>query len=254
MLFASFLHADEIFNFSENEKQWQFYGEGLGGYVSNEGIGEPKNSLWLSGELESTKTAFFEWTSLKPGKYTVSFYIKSKDVLPNRDQTSFWSFFDSGKGIEDIFRDLNGTYDWRKVEKVIEVKGSKLTFWFRLKTSGDVWIDKFELNSTPSGVVKEASIAAARMIAFPKNTSKIIPVQKNALKAVLFNFESDEYGHPFTRRNDKGEFLAQTFYDFNIPKLQIKDWSAYLKSILKSKYNIYSPLLVKNWRQAANIS
>ena len=71
----------------------------------------------------------FENNIVQHGSMSYLKKLATSQILIN--DTSFWSFFDSGKGIEDIFRDLNGTYDWRKVEKVIEVKGSKLTFWFR---------------------------------------------------------------------------------------------------------------------------
>ena len=37
---------------------------------------------------------------------------------------------------------------------------------------------------------------------------------------VLYNFEKDEYGHPFTRRNGVGDFGPQEFYNFQLGDLK----------------------------------
>lgn len=217
----------ETFNFSSDKNQWSFYGDGIGAYDYENGNKSSNGSLWLNTDYGESKTVFYKWSGLSPGSYKVSFYVKSKNVLKTKDETSLWHFYDSGDGTRDIFRDLNGSYDWRKVEYTINVPKGDLTIWFRLVTPGQIWVDDFEIIKD-STKTRTSPVKIGPAVPAKSTLKKDIALKpKTQKESLLYSFDKDEYGHPFVRRSDRGEFLTQEFYDFKIQNLPIKNWSDY---------------------------
>lgn len=214
------------FNFLSNSKtpgaSWSFYGEGTGL--------EDSSGLKLSCDFNETETSFFEWNNLSPGFYKVTTFVKAQDVQKGVDGASFWHFYDGGEGTISPFTDLSGSYDWRKVEYTLKVKDKKLTVWFRLKSPGTVWIKEFSLKKIDKAdqiiSIAPASELPETPVTFNKGSTAI------ASKKKLYNFESSESGHPFSvkkdiSKNSVGEFAPQKFYNFDLSKMPIKDWSAF---------------------------
>ncbi len=223
-------HAD-TFSFKNNEaKKWSFYGEGLGDYVSDVGYND-SNSLWLSSDWGEQKTAFYQWDKLTAGRYRVSFYVRAFNVQEGPEGYSFWHFYDGGSGTVSPFYDLNGSYDWRKVEYDLEVNSSSLTIWFRLKTAGQIWVDDFSLQKTSSPKI-ELSIADAK----PFKTRNPLVKEKSTLSSLakdktIYSFETTEQGHPFAvtsfEKSKVGKLISQKFYNFEVNKTLNGNWSDY---------------------------
>lgn len=213
------------FSFTPKEPQWSFYGEGLGSYVSDIGRDKDQTSMWLSTDYGESETAYFTWNDLSPGLYKVITYVRAQDVQKGLEGASFWHFYDGGYGTQSPFMDLNGSYDWRKVEYMVNVKASDLTIWFRLKAPGQVWIDDFYIEKVEAGQDK-VSIEAAKPL--KETTAKSFASKaKTASKKKLYSFEGSESGHPFSLKNKAGEFSPQKFFNFKIESMPVKDWSNY---------------------------
>lgn len=214
------------FSFAAKEPQWSFYGEGLAAYVTDEGRGKDKGSMWLSTDWGETQTAFFKWDDLTPGLYKVITYVRAKDIQPGTEGTSFWHFYDSGFGTQSPFMDLNGSYDWRKVEYTINVKGSELTVWFRLKSPGQIWVDDFYLEKVENAQNKVSIEPALPLPKAPQaSIAKMAAVSAGRKK--LYTFEGSESGHPFAVKNKAGEFSPQQFFNFKPTSMPVKDWSGF---------------------------
>lgn len=214
------------FGFLDKEPEWSFYGEGLASYVTDEGRGKDKKSMWLSTDWGETETAYYTWNDLAPGLYKVITYVKAQDVQKGAEGVSFWHFYDSGYGTQSPFMDLHGSYDWRKIEYTIIVKNKDLTIWFRLKSPGQVWVDDFYLEKIESG---ESKVSIEPEVALPVAKSKITKnsPMATASRKKLYNFDSSESGHPFSVKNKAGEFGPQEFYNFKISKMPVSNWNGF---------------------------
>ena len=132
------------FGFSKDLEEWGSWGSGLSSHDSNIGHASP-GSAWLSADWDENQTLHYHWSNLRPGLYKVKAYVRAQNVQPSPDGSSFWHFFDGGKGTENVFTDLSGNYEWRKIEYTLSVQKSDLSIWFRLKSPGQVWIDDISL-------------------------------------------------------------------------------------------------------------
>lgn len=231
----------DTFSFKSNEaKTWSFYGDGIGDYDSSQGHND-SNSLWLSADWGEQETAFYQWDKLSPGRYRVSFYVRAFNVQKGPEGASFWHFYDGGSGTVSPFYDLNGSYDWRKVEYDLEVKNSSLTIWFRLKSAGQIWVDDFSIQKTSSPKI-ELSIAEAKP--FKKSSPLIQSKQRPSSPAkdkTIYSFEVNEPGHPFAVTNFKnskvGKLSSQKFYNFEVHRILNGNWSDYDRLTM----DVYNP-------------
>lgn len=216
------------FNFSASGPSWNYYGEGLGAFVTDisREKGKDKGSMWLSTDWGETQTAFYKWDDLRPGFYKVITYVRAKDVRPGIEGTSFWHFYDSGFGTQSPFMDLSGSYDWRKIEYTINVKGSELTVWFRLKSPGQIWVDDFYIEKVENGQDK-VSIEAALPLSKTKVASVANVVLPGNGRKKLYTFEGAESGHPFRVKKNIGEFSPQQYFNFKLSNMTIKNWSGF---------------------------
>lgn len=241
LILLSFASHADTFSFKNTEaKKWSFYGDGFGDYQSQQGHND-SSSLWLSADWGEQETAFYQWDKLAPGHYRVSFFARAFNVQKGPEGTSFWHFYDSGSGTVSPFYDLNGSYDWRKVEYDLEVKKSSLTIWFRLKSAGQVWIDDFSLQKI-SSPKKEVSIAPAQP--FKSKNPLIQKKISNFVKAkdkVIYSFQAKEQGHPFSvttfGSSKVGKLISQKFYNFNVNKVLSGNWSDYDRLTM----DVYNP-------------
>lgn len=225
--FISHLVFAEDFSFSRDDRsQWQFYGDGVGRYDYREGRNQ-KGTLHLSSNPGQVQTAFIELKNIENGKYQIDFYLKSKNAIANQDKTNIWHFYQTQNDTQDVFRELSGQYDWRKVSYTINVTQKKVTFWFRALGASEYWVDDFSMKKTSRDI--SLNIEPAKKLAItPKlmsnrGTTKEIQNQVRT----LYSFEKDEYGHPFTRRNGVGDFSPQEFYNFQLGDLKKIDWNIY---------------------------
>ena len=226
LLCCSQLFAED-FSFSRDDRLvWQFYGDGVGRYDYKEGHNQ-KGTLHLSSTPGQTETAFIELKNLENGKYQIEFYLKSKNATPNQDKTNIWHFYQTEYETQDVFRELSGQYDWRKVTYSLNVTQKKVTIWFRALGATEYWVDDFSIKKTTKD--------SALKIEAPKElvlASKLVKAKNTSIKPedqtkVLYNFEKDEYGHPFTRRNGVGDFGPQEFYNFQLSDLKKISWNIY---------------------------
>lgn len=212
------------FNSTPKWSEWQFYGDGLATHDTQPGRSKNKNSLWLSTDWGENQTAFIEWHDLTPGNYKVTCYVRTEDVQKGSEGISFWHFYDGGTGTQSPFMDLYGSYEWRKVEYTISVKGKDLTIWFRLKAPGQIWVDDFSIEKVATGtdgILIEPAHQKATLMSYAKPSSKkLTPALKK-----LYTFDFNELGHPFTIENKVGEFTPQKYYNFQTDRMPITDWS-----------------------------
>jgi hypothetical protein len=214
------------FSFNAKEPQWSFYGEGLASYVTNMGRGKDLTSMWLSADYGESETAYFTWNDLSPGLYKVITYVRAQNVQKGAEGVSFWHFYDGGFGTQSPFMDLNGDYNWRKIEYSIKVKGSDLTVWFRLKAPGQIWVDDFYIEKVESAEDKVSIEKPEPLPASSNRVAKSFTVPAPSRKK-LYSFEVSEPGHPFTVKNKSGEFSPQEFYNFKVGKMPVKDWAGF---------------------------
>ena len=192
LTFASRSYAI-AFRFDNNTEQWGSWGTGLGAHDSKVGHTE-KGSLWLSSDWGEVQTVHFNWNNLSPGTYKVTAYVRAQDVQPHPDGSTFWHFYDGGKGTENVFLDLSGSYEWRKIEYTLKVLKNNLSIWFRLKSPGQVWIDDLSISPT-NHPLADINISA------PSALKREIPQTKitNKTHAVvtLLDFDKASPSHPF---------------------------------------------------------
>jgi hypothetical protein len=145
----SFLFALSIyggFSFDDGTNGWDFYGEGIGRWDQKVGRSSD-GSLYLSTQFGNEKTAHLYASNLKPGTYRFTAWVKLLEVQEvKKDSDSFWHFYDNGTGIKSLFRSLSGSTEWSRIKHEITVtKKGSLDIWFRLKTTGQVWLDDISL-------------------------------------------------------------------------------------------------------------
>ena len=128
------------FTFNKDFDGWGNWGNGVGAHDHMNGY-RSKGSLKLATDVNEVQTVHFESKDFKPGTYKITAFVRSNGINPSSDKTSFWHFYDAGKGIQNVFTELDGRYNWRKVEYTIKIEGTALTVWFRLRSPGEVWID-----------------------------------------------------------------------------------------------------------------
>jgi hypothetical protein len=225
-LFLTSQAYSKSFNSTPKWSEWQFYGDGLVATDKQPGRSKNRGSLWLSTDWGETQTAFMDWHDLTPGYYKITTYVRAEDVQKGSEGFSFWHFYDCGSGTQSPFVDLYGSYEWRKIEYTINVKGKDLTIWFRIKSPGQVWVDDFSIEKVETGneiVLIESAPQKPVLV----NTAKPNIKKLNPLIKKLYTFDFNEPGHPFTIKNKTGEFAPQDFYNFQTDKMPLTNWSNY---------------------------
>ena len=216
------------FSFDSDTNQWGSWGTGFG--IHDSQIGHTNDgSIWLSTDWGENQTIHYNWSKLTPGIYKITAYVRAQDVQAHPDGSSFWHFFDGGKGTENVFLALNGSYDWRKIEYTLKVQKNNLSIWFRLKSPGQVWIDDVT-------VVPVTSILPSVSISPPvplKRTERpsVIKKEKYATHTLL-DFDQAVRSHPFSaitnaNGNKMGKFSSQKYYNFEPSSYLNGNWSDY---------------------------
>lgn len=225
----------ESFSFEKDMQEWGSWGEGVGGHDLTQGK-DHKGSLRLACDWGEVQTLHYRWSNLKPGTYHIRFYIRAENVQAHPDKVSFWNFVDTGEGTQDIFTDLQGNYEWRKVEYTVDVKKG-LSFWLRLKSPGVIWMDDFSL--TPASAKVTLQIEPPKEFTSSVTKDKRERTQKTL---TLLDFDKISPHHPFVIAKDKtqrkvGSFKIQQYYNFDPQKFLQADWSDYDRIGL----DIYNP-------------
>ncbi|MBA2405843.1 MAG: hypothetical protein H0V66_13790 [Bdellovibrionales bacterium] len=225
-LFSS-AHA-ETFTFDKNLEDWGSWGTGLGSHDANIGHNK-KGSVWLSSDWGEAQTVHYNWNKLSPGFYKVTVYVRAQDVQPHSEGSSFWHFFDSGKGTENVFLSLHGNYEWRKVEYTLKVQKKDLSLWFRLRSPGQVWIDDLTIEpvSTPSPEIIISNAVPLKFI--PK-----IEASKNVSQTgiTILDFDKARPPNPFRVTEDSnskkmGQFTSHKYYNLDPDQFLSGNWSKY---------------------------
>ena len=209
-------------SFQQSEEGWSFWGDGIGSYDASTGKAQA-GSLKLACDFAEQHTSYLK-IKKDPGLYRISFWVKMEDV--QEAAQAFWHFYDAGAGTQSVFENLSGHADWREVSYTLELKRSELEVWFRLKSPGVVWIDDIKIEKTTAK--QSTSISDARFWRPTIQTKK----EKLSKAKKLFSFESSETGHPFSKTRDRsgggvGEFTSQDYQNFNLSKINTKDWDQY---------------------------
>ena len=227
-LFCSQQAFAEKFSFDNDLQEWANWGTGLGSHDSQVGHNK-KGSLWLSSDWGEVQTFHYHWNKLSPGIYKVTAWVRAQDVQAHPDGSSFWHFFDGGKGTENVFLNLHGSYDWRKVEYTLKVLKNDLSIWFRLKSPGQVWIDDLTLSpvSAPLPVV---SIASASVLKRSLSPDKIVKLPFSEL--TLIDFDQKNRAHPFSsvansNAQKMGQFSSRKYYNLDPSEFLKGNWSQY---------------------------
>lgn len=209
-------------SFNQSEEGWSFWGDGIGSYDASTGKAQA-GSLKLACDFAEQHTTYLK-IKKDPGLYHVSFWVKMEDI--QEAPQAFWHFYDAGLGTQSVFQNLSGHADWREVSYTLELKRAELEIWFRLKSPGVVWIDDIKIEKANSP--QSTTIGETRFWQPTIQTKK----QKSPKTKKLFSFEIAEAGHPFSKARDRsgggvGEFYSQEYQNFNLTKMNTKDWDQY---------------------------
>jgi len=144
------------FSFDKGIIQFSQWGIGLSSHDPNIGFSK-LGSQKISCDFGEHQTIYKHFTKLKKGTYEISFFVKLKDVQKGKYDVSFWHFIDRGNGTETIFKNLKGSFGWRKVKYNLKIK-KELKIWLRLKSPGSIWIDDISIKRVSNKGDKEYSI------------------------------------------------------------------------------------------------
>lgn len=223
LFFSSAVMANPwSFNFNDSFQGWGSWGDGLAVIDNTEGFRE-KGSIRLSTDYSNTQTIHFETDKLT-GTYNVSFYVRAENVLADERNFSFWHFLDRGEGTENIFTNLFGSYEWRKVEYTVTVTDQKLLIWFRLKSTGKVWIDDLRIEKTS----REVPLTIAKAAPLKSMTPVLQGVSSVGQKKMLLDFEKISSPHPFVinfvNNSKMGKMKLHEFYNLEPLNYEQGNW------------------------------
>ena len=216
----------ETFTFDKSFEDWGSWGNGFAEHQVDVGHNS-KGSIHLSTDWDEAQTIHYTWSNLRPGLYKVKAYVRGQNIQPHNDKTSFWHFYDSGSGTESVFTELNGSYDWRKIEYTINVPKKDLTIWFRLKSPGQAWIDDFSLE--PATSAQSLSIENPK----PLRESATLKKAMNSKKELMvLDFDKAVRSHPFSvtsipEGGKSGRLASQKYYNFDPTSFMAGNWSQY---------------------------
>lgn len=210
------------FNFNDSLQGWGSWGDGLAVIDNAQGFRE-KGSVRLSTDYSNTQTIHFETEKLT-GTYHISFYVRAENVLSDERNFSFWHFLDKGQGTENIFTNLFGSYEWRKVEYTVTVNDHKLLIWFRLKSTGKVWVDDLKIEKTS----RETPLGIAKAIPLKTPTPVLQGVSSIGQKKILLDFEKLASPHPFVinlvNNSRMGKMKLHEFYNLEPLNYEQGNW------------------------------
>jgi hypothetical protein len=215
------------FNFNKDLEEWGSWGDGLSSHDGEVGHAS-RGSAWLSTDWGENQTFHYHWNNLRPGLYKVKAYVRARNVQPGPEGTSFWHFYDGGKGTENVFTELNGSYEWRKIEYTLAVQKNDLSIWFRLKAPGQVWIDDISLEPAQSALA--LTIESSQPFKAKARSAQAQPRSKK--EVVLLDFDKVIRSHPFSSANDPdghkvGRITSHKYYNFDPTRFYSGDWSNY---------------------------
>lgn len=227
LFFISLCVQAESFTFDSSLQDWGSWGSGTGVHSSK--VGHKKSgSMWLSADWGDVQTLHYNWSHLRPGMYRVTAFVRGEDIQPHPDGSSFWHFIDTGKGTENIFLSLDGSYNWRKIQYTVRVPQNQLSMWFRLKAPGQAWVD--DLSIEPVTVEEKLSISAAEPLT--EVSGPEIASAGAYKEIVLLDFDNIKRSHPFevitNSQNQKmGKFSSRSYFNFDPSSYLSGNWSEY---------------------------
>ncbi|WP_157917383.1 hypothetical protein [Pseudodesulfovibrio profundus] len=154
----------ETYSFDSDREGWTFYGNGEGEYRPGIGADAP-GSLYLSCNAGESSTVYRK-LDVPPGKYLVTARIRTLDVQENR-YGPLWIFYQASPKIEYASKDVSGTNAWSTIRFTIDNQKKGITFWFRLRAAGMIWIDDFTIEAyqgeTAAFEMKSANLPASKV-------------------------------------------------------------------------------------------
>lgn len=225
IFFCNWKLTAATFNFNKDLEEWGAWGDGLSSHDGEIGHAS-RGSAWLSTDWGENQTLHYHWNNLRPGLYKVKAYVRGQNVQPGSEGSNFWHFYDGGKGTENVFTELNGSYEWRKIEYTLAVQKNDLSIWFRLKAPGQVWIDDISLE--PVQAAQALLIEPAQPLKIkPRNVQNQVRSKK---EVVLLDFDKVSRAHPFSSANDPdgrkvGRLASHKYYNFDPTSFLTGDWS-----------------------------
>lgn len=152
------------FTFDKGQEGWNTWGTGEGRHISALGNNSPGCILLQGGPAD--QVTMHQKVKLPPGRYMVTANIRALELLPGKYGESLLLFYRTDKEITGVVKDITGTFNWKKVSYSIEVTRGKADIWFRLKSSGQVWID--DISFTPYDGKKVPYHLGTEVSPFPK--------------------------------------------------------------------------------------
>jgi hypothetical protein len=227
IFFSDWKLSAATFNFNKDLQEWGAWGDGLSSHDGEVGHSS-RGSVWLSADWGENQTFHYHWNNLRPGLYKVKAYVRARNVQTGSDGASFWHFYDGGKGTENVFTELNGSYEWRKIEYTLAVQKNDLSIWFRLKAPGQVWIDDIS--------IEEAKVALALSIEpglpFKGKAVNVQPQMRSKKEVVILDFDKVNRAHPFSSATSPnghkvGRLASHKYYNFDPSSFLAGDWSSF---------------------------
>ena len=127
--------------FAKNLDGWQAGGEGEWSHNSGLGHGAPGCIEFVCGKGQ--QMTMYRRLDLAPGRHRVTAWLRAFDVAKGEWNQSIMIFHNAGTQEAFVVRNLQGTFDWSRVDFTMEVTATNrpTTVWFRLKSSGTLWLD-----------------------------------------------------------------------------------------------------------------
>ncbi|WP_372654674.1 hypothetical protein [Halobacteriovorax sp.] len=230
IFFLSLLFSSNSYSISDSftHKEWSGWGNGI--HIYDQYVGQKENgSLHLSVSTNQKSTFYRKFTNLNRNEYTISFWIKGSRVQEGKWNRSFWTFYDGGHGEKSCFEDIRGSFGWSLVKCPVKVKNGELSFWFRLQSTGSVWIDDFSINTNKS---KDISYTLNYIDPTPFKYIEDERCLQKARDEVRDIYPRGEDYSPFNSfLNVIGEKVAHLekakFYNLDIASLSDIPWSSY---------------------------
>lgn len=214
------------FTFRQDSEGWGSWGSGISGHDPSQGYPD-KGSIKVATDWGETQTIHYNLGKMKPGLYKISAYVRAESVRGDARNFSFWHFFDVGQDTQNVFTDLSGSYEWRRIEYTVRVK-DKLLLWFRLKSPGIVWIDNVTIEPVTKEIteVKIASPIPLKPSITPKDVRT-----SSAKMTVLLDFDKSKGIHPFSLEarpgNKLGKMTKGKYYNFKPTEYLNGNWEKY---------------------------
>lgn len=153
------------FTFDGNSQGWGKYGSCLLDHNKLFGNNK-KGSLWISCYEGQQGTWHNHFKKIKNGNYRITGQLRTLGIHKGGSEHTLWVFHGGDHGIQTIFKNnIRGTSNWRKFSFPVTVTENNFHLWFRLKTTGQVWLDDIKLERVTG---RPSSIELGPIVTLPK--------------------------------------------------------------------------------------